>query len=217
MIGSWFIRRNDRFTIPARGPRSGARRGWRFRIGLAAGGLLALAAAPAWGQGDVRSTTNYYRVSGATLREIRQSLNQRRPWRDRAQVDAMTVWTVTWKYGLVTTALGCRAENFQIHTVITTTLPLYGSSTNVSPEVKGRWAGYFQALAAHEARHAGIASRAAAEVQSRLAGVGERASCAALQAELNALGESVLARHRAEEREMDRTSHHGAVDGARFP
>lgn len=209
MIGSWFTRRNKR-----RLPRVG--RATR-RAPLGAALLAALGVGVARAQVEVRWTTNYYRVTGSTLREVRQSINRSRPWRDRSQVDASTAWNVTWKYGFASTPQGCQPESVRAATVVTTTLPLYVPPTNAAPELKQRWAGYFKALAAHEARHAAIATRAAEEVQRSLAAIGTRANCPTLQADLNALGESLLARFRQEEREMDRASQHGIVDGAHFP
>ena len=61
------------------------------------------------------------------------------------------------------------------------------------------------------------ATRAAAEIQTVLSSAGERADCPTLQRELNAMADAIVAKYRQEEREMDRTTRHGAIDGARFP
>lgn len=197
-----------------------------FRVGALLGGLLGVAAAmPVLGQGQglgpaqdtLRWTTNYYRVTGNTPREVRQSINENRPWRGRNDSDAITAWSVTWTFTLAASGQGCRTESVRTATTITTTLPVYVPPTNAPTELKQRWAAYFTALSRHEAQHAAMATRAAAEIQSRLSSAGERANCPTLQRDLNALAEAIVARYRQEEREMDRTSRHGAADGARFP
>src|SRR5262245_50519436 len=72
--------------------------------------LLALCPVMAAAQNTVRWTTNYYAVTGGTLSEIRQSMRQNRPWKERIEVDGMTDWKVTWQFGVTATANGCRCN-----------------------------------------------------------------------------------------------------------
>ncbi len=195
-----------------------------FRFGAVLGGILGLATvahgqAPGQrlAQDTLRWTTNYYRVTGNTPREVRQSINENRPWRGRNDSDAITAWSVTWTFTVAAVDQGCRPESVRTTTVITTTLPVYVPPTNAPTELKQRWAAYFSALSKHEAQHAAMATRAAADIQARLSAAGERVNCPTLQRDLNALAEAIMARYRQEEREMDRLTRHGAVDGARFP
>jgi predicted secreted Zn-dependent protease len=162
-------------------------------------------------------TTNYYRVTGSTPLELRRSISQMRPWRNRNSSDAVTTWNVTWQYAVVPGPSGCRADSIRMTTTITTMLPLFVPPTNPPPELLKRWAEYFTALTRHEALHAAFATGAAAEIRGVLSSGGAHAHCEALQRDLNGRASAVLDRRRREEREMDVRTRHGAADGARFP
>ena len=48
----------------------------------------------------VRMTTNYYKVYGATAREVRESINRLKPWKGPQSMDAQTDWAVRAKYSV---------------------------------------------------------------------------------------------------------------------
>ena len=179
--------------------------------------LAMLLALVAEAQDTLKWTTNYYRVTGLTPRQVRHSMTAARPWRDRNDSDAVTAWTVTWNYTVVPTSQGCRPENVRTVTTITTTLPLFVPPTNAPPELLQRWAQYFTALARHEAQHAAMATGAAEEILAGLNATVERRDCPSLQRELTALAGALDERRRWAEREMDQRTRPGAADGARFP
>ncbi len=172
------------------------------------GGLLA--------QNIVRWTTNYYTVTGATVREIRRSMNAARPWRNREGVDASTTWKVEWKYALDSSG-GCAVSDVSTVTTIATTLPRYIPPTNVATEVVQQWVKYFSALAKHEAVHAGIGTSAATEIQAHLASHAAMSDCVSLRRSLDAAANGILNRRRRDERDLDVRTQHGATEGARFP
>jgi predicted secreted Zn-dependent protease len=213
MIGSLFIPRNNL--------RPGLAVGRRGTIARGLVGLLALLGCldvgRAGAQPVVRWTTNFYTVTGSTPREIRQSLNQHRPWKRSQEIDAHTTWSVTWKYTVISGGGGCRPETVTTEVSIVTSLPRYVPPTNAPVELRTRWARYFGALARHEAEHAAIGRAAALDVQGALSGFGERPNCDLLREALNARGAALLEQRRREEREMDQRTRHGANDGARFP
>jgi len=183
--------------------------------GLLFAGFFGLGA-DAVAQNVVRWTTNYYSVTGATVREIRRSLNTSRPWRNRETIDAATTWRVEWKFGMDTTAGGCRISDVSTVTTITTTLPRYIPSTNAPAEVVQRWVKYFGALARHEAVHGEIAKAAGVEIQGALA-AHSASDCPNLRHQVEAAANSILTRRRREEKEMDVRTQHGGTEGARFP
>src|SRR5689334_18835720 len=101
--------------------------GWRM-LGLSLSlGLVGLGVMPvaSEAQPSLRWTTNYYQVTGETPREIRRSISEARPWRNRSDSDATTTWTVTWNYTTVSGEEGCPAETVRTVTTIATTLPLF--------------------------------------------------------------------------------------------
>src|SRR4051812_43263643 len=121
---------------------------------LAAGLLLALFPIVAGAQISIVQTTNYYTVTGANFREIRQSISAARPWNDG--FDGDTRWTVEWKFNSVQTAADCACSGSSTSVRIVTTLPRWIPPADVAPEAKERWTNYFIPLAQHEAGHARI-------------------------------------------------------------
>jgi predicted secreted Zn-dependent protease len=168
-------------------------------------------------QNSVRWTTNYYTVTGATVPEIRQSMRQNRPWKERLDLDGMTDWKVAWHFGVTATANGCRCSSFGTQTTITVTMPRWFPPTNAPDTVKQIWQKYAVALAQHEAGHGAIALAAAAEVQRRIQAIGESADCASLRQQINALGHQVVEDHRKRDQEYDASTRHGATQGASLP
>ena len=168
-------------------------------------------------QHPVRWTTNYYPVTGATLPEIRQSMRQNRPWKERLDLDGMTDWKVTWQFSVASTANGCRCSSFGTQTTITVTMPRWFPPTNAPDTLKQIWQKYAVALAQHEAGHGAIALAAAAEVKRRIQAIGEGGDCASLKQQINALGHQVIEEHRRRDKEYDASTRHGTTQGATLP
>lgn len=193
----------------------GRARPLRWFLGLALAGVFAITSLPA--QNTVRWSTNYYTVTGSHPREIRRSISQARPWKQRDGFDALTTWRIDWNYSVVSTGQGCRPDAVSTVTTITTTLPRFIPATNAPPELLQRWAKYFSALARHEAQHAANGIAAASEIRTRLASAGGQASCDGLRLELNTLANAIVEQRRRADRELDQRTRHGASDGATFP
>jgi predicted secreted Zn-dependent protease len=168
-------------------------------------------------QNPVRWTTNYYAVTGATLPEIRQSMRQSRPWKEKFDLEAMTEWKVTWQFSVMATASGCRCSSFGTQTSITVTMPRWFTPTNAPDTVKQIWQKYAKALAQHEAGHAAIALAAGTELRKRLPELGEGMDCATLKQRINDLGQQVIAEHRKRDKDYDASTRHGATQGASLP
>jgi predicted secreted Zn-dependent protease len=169
--------------------------------------LLLLLPLSAFAQLSTVWTTNYYTVTGANFREIRQSLASSRPWKDG--FDGDTRWTVSWNFNLTSTPATCSCSSFSTTLKITTTLPRWTPPTNAVPEVKEQWARYFTALAQHEAGHARVGSAGAAEVHKAIAQVPAQADCETLRKLINERAERILDDYRAREKEYDRRTDHG--------
>ena len=165
----------------------------------------------------VQWTTNYYPVTGVTLGEIRQSINQARPWKGRSSLDGLTEWRINWQFDVSSSATGCQCNSFSTQTTIKITLPSWTSPTNTAPEVRELWKRFFTALAQHEAGHARIALAAAKEVEQRAAHTGEAADCDSLKKTIHAVANRVIEDHRQRDKEYDERTEHGAQQGAFLP
>ena len=189
-----------------------------FALALIAGCLLlVLGPSSAVAQSTVVRKTNYYAMTGSSLRHIQDSLRQTRPWKDNSGRDAVTEWYVQW-HANYTTANGsaCQCVSFTTTTTITFTLPRWVPPTNTPPEVRAAWAKYISALELHEAGHADLAISAAAEMHKRINEIGSDLDCITLRARVQSECKAVLDSHRAQERDYDRRTRHGATQGATF-
>lgn len=179
--------------------------------------VLVLMTMAASAQGTVRWTTNFYSVTGATIPELRQSLRQNRPWKERSQHDATTEWRLNWQYTVTPTANGCRCDSFTTQTTITITMPRWTAPTNAPETTRKIWQQYITALARHEAGHGAIAVAAAAEMKKRVQSLGESAECDELKRRIEALCPLVIEEFRVSDRTYDDTTRHGATQGAVLP
>lgn len=187
----------------------------RVRMTWLFAGLLAVFCVTADAQSAVSWTTNYFSVTGDTIREIRQSIRQTRPWKE--DFDGITTWDVRWKFQMTSDANGCRCTSFATTTTITTSLPRWKVPANASPETIASWTSFFLNLAEHELGHARIAHAAAAEVQKRGSGVASAADCAALTAAINAAAEGAVSEFKRREKEYDERTHHGMASFTNAP
>lgn len=178
----------------------------RMALGYLAAGWLAGAATVA-AQDPVVWTTNFYAVTGANFREIRQSIAQARPWKD--SFDGDTRWEINWKFTAAQGAEGCACSSLAIATRITTTLPRWTPPPDVAPEVKSQWTRYFTNLAQHEAGHARLGLAAAGEVRKRISAVRAQPDCGQLKSLINDRANEAVAEYRRRELEYDQRTDHG--------
>ena len=168
---------------------------------------LALFSHAAAAQNSIVWTTNYYSVTGANFREIRQSIAAARPWPD--SFDGDTRWTVKWNFKLSETASGCACSNVNTATKIVTTLPRWKPAPNTPPEVQEQWGRFILSLAQHEAGHARLGQAAVADVGKSLGAAGPQRDCDTLKRSLNDRANRIVENYRAREKEYDRRTEHG--------
>jgi predicted secreted Zn-dependent protease len=177
--------------------------------------FLVLATSDLAGQ-HVSCRTNYYTLTGSTLREIHQSFRQARPWRATGGHDGFTVWSVTWRFGTTYNGSVCRVTTFSTTTTIAITLPRWVAPTNADVSLKAEWDRYIQALGKHEYGHAQVALAAAAEIQKRAKEVPEDASCESLKQRVHSTCDSVVQKYKQMDDAYDQRTDHGRNDGARL-
>ena len=158
--------------------------------------------------------TNYYGVTGSTLREIRQSLDRSRPHVGSTQHDGMTVWSIDWNLSVFRRGNTCRLRSFAIRTKAAITLPFWAMPTNAPADLTKAWGDYSAALGEHELGHVKFAKAAATEIRHRVRTIGPRTDCEALTKEINELAGGILQDYRQKEKEYDERTRHGAAQGA---
>jgi predicted secreted Zn-dependent protease len=183
--------------------------------------LLVLATVPAAGAAtnSFRWSTNYYTVTGTDLRALHASLEQARPWKDKATFAGMTDWRLDWRYQVEPSEGACRCVSFTTTLTITTTLPRWapGDAAAAPPEVKEAWDRFIKALGEHEYGHARLALAALADVHHKVKGLGSDPDCRALGRRIDATAQKALDEHRQRDRDFDLKTRHGANQGAVIP
>src|SRR5688572_5765820 len=172
-------------------------------------------------QSNVVRKTNYYAMTGSSMRDIQQSLRQTRPWKDKSAHDGSTEWRIQWNAFVGRNGDLCYCSSFATTTIIMITLPRWIPPTNTPPTVRATWARYLAALEQHEAGHADIALAATAEMHKRIKEIGGESDCDALRTKVKNECQAILDSHRAREKEYDEQTRHGVTQGAtlrgRFP
>lgn len=166
------------------------------------------------GQSNVVRKTNYYAMTGSSIRDIQLSLRQTRPW--KSPHDGSTEWRIQWSAYMSKDGGQCHCSSFETTTMITVTLPKWVPPTNTLPAVREAWAKYLRALEQHEAGHADIALAATAEMHKRVKDIGTEPDCDALRTKVKTECDTILEAHRAREKEYDQQTRHGATQGARL-
>jgi predicted secreted Zn-dependent protease len=165
----------------------------------------------------VRMTTNYYKVYGATTRDVRESINQFKPWKDRRSMDAQTDWTVRAKYSVGEAGGVGRLQSFQTEAIITVTMPTWSPPPVATEGLTNRWQRYFTALLRHENGHAANALKAATEVRRRVTAIRDPLPSQELSRKISDTVTAVLKEYREKDEEYDRQTRHGVEQGAHFP
>ena len=196
-------------------PHRTARRGRRLteRLVVAGALLTLLPAAPAQAQSKLVWRTNYYSITGASLRDIRRSMDQSRPWKEPANLSGLTEWRIDWRFELTPVEGGCRCSSFTTTTTITNTLPRWTPPAGTPEELKSAWNRFFKALGEHEEGHSRLALAAVADLHKRIKELGPAPDCNGLRKRINDLAGRVIEENRQREKDYDRRTQHGATQG----
>ncbi len=196
---------------------------WLVSIGLIAGCVSAdPAASPSPASTRTRAPipdvavstrSNTYEISGSTGDDLRAQMDALGP----SGFDAYTSWLIRWTYADVATDAGCAAGPVKVSVLIVYTFPEWDAPPDASTGLVEKWNAYLAALHLHEDGHRDIAIEAGGEILKVLSMLPAYPSCEALRQSADAAGESVLDRYRQQEAQYDRTTDHGATQGARFP
>lgn len=184
-----------------------------FRLSIALLALLPLAASA---QNTLRWTTNHYIVTGTNLAQIRQSMEQARPWKD-AEYLGRTDWRIDWRYEVESSANGCRCKSFTTQTTILITLPRWTPPAGTDEAVVQSWKKFINALGEHELGHARLALAALAELHKRVKDIASQPDCPGLRQKIDDTARRVIDEHRQRDRDYDVKTNHGATEGVILP
>lgn len=123
-----------------------------------------------------------------------------------------TRWHVRWNYRWWREASGrCRITEVTTRLFTEVQLPeLRGASA----QHQAAFDRYVQALSRHEQGHVQLGRDAAQAIDRAITALPEASDCATLQRAADALGHRLLREHAEREKDYDRTTRHGATQGA---
>lgn len=174
--------------------------------------LMLLSPEPLAAGNHTRWITNYYDVTGSTIREIRRSIMRDRP----AVVDreALTGWNVRSRYSVARFQGAYRCGGFTTTTTIRMVLPRWTPPEGVADSVREEWERYITALTKHEQGHAQFALSTAGELNRRVAEVGTEPNPVSLKSRVDGIIAQTIQEFHQREREYDRLTRHGLEQGA---
>jgi predicted secreted Zn-dependent protease len=166
----------------------------------------------------LRESVEPYAVTGTTLEEIRADIDRQRPATDDGQrYDATTRWYVSWSYPRDQGRGGCATGDVTVTVTVTIKIPEYHPPPSAPQKLRDDWNRYATALRLHENGHRDFGVRTGEQVERELEALRRESSCATLDDVANRTGHAVIARFVKDEAGYDKSTEHGATQGARFP
>jgi len=180
---------------------------------------VAMATWSAYAEPSVSETINYYDVSGANAREVRESLNRNGPVSkiNGKRFDAYTAWYISWKYQYRQPTGGCAIASVSTEVKVIIDFPRLKADATTPEALKSLFARYLENLMRHEKGHAQNAIDFARKIETGIRALPTKSSCNALQDVANALGGALIKEANQADIDYDARTRHGATQGARFP
>jgi len=162
---------------------------------------------------QVTIDTSHYTIGGSTEAELRAEMNRRGPYGG----DAYARWFVHWSYPTEAVSNACDTGPIEVSVSVEYMLPEWTPPVNADRALIDKWNRYVAALQLHEDGHRDFGIGAAKDVLLALGALPPYPTCDDLNRAANTAANAVLDRYRVQELAYDRTTSHGATQGARFP
>jgi predicted secreted Zn-dependent protease len=159
-----------------------------------------------------------YQVTGSTSDELRADIDGKRPTGpDGTRSDAYTSWRLDWSWPSASSDQRCATGKVAVKVAVRYQLPELRASAQTPASLVAEWQRYDRALKKHEDGHRDFGIRCAEEIQKKLEALPPAEGCPAMNTTANDKAREIFDRYVADEKEYDRTTAHGATQGARFP
>lgn len=156
-----------------------------------------------------------YPVSVQPGQTLRQAISAASPIQvEGLRFHGYTHWNVHWNFWWHSDASG-RCRITRVTTRLRTRIQMPELRAG-NPAQQTQFARYAEALHQHEQGHVQFGRTAAQAIDRGIAALPEAPDCSTLERQANALGQRLLAEQVAQEKDYDRTTRHGATQGARL-
>lgn len=171
-------------------------------------GPLLIAAGQSHAEPRLQSRVESFDVSGTTVDTIRASLNRNRQH---------SANRVNWNFRWTSTPGQCRITEVTTDVSVTSYIPRLQANAQRPASVQQQWDSYLLALQLHQDGHVDLAMNAARQIEQAILNLPPAASCEQLQQAANATGRRMLEQLAVDDREYDKRTQQGTLDGAHFP
>jgi predicted secreted Zn-dependent protease len=151
-----------------------------------------------------------YKVNGASVAQLRQSMRQTGPAADGRRYAGYTRWETRWTYAYDRSRGPCALSDLQVFITARVDLPEWADAQSADAETRTWWRDYRTRLAAHEQDHVQSAVNAGRDAVRELSAI-TGPDCEGLAARVDATGKAIIARARARDIEIDRGAKHDAL------
>lgn len=158
-----------------------------------------------------------YLIRGASAEALRDDLARLGPKDQDGNHHAYTRWSLRWSYPYERRAGRCATGPVKVSVTVTFTYPEWNPPAEAPTELVERWNGYKTALERHENGHKEHGLGAARDVRKKLESLGDEPDCDSMNREANAQASRIVDDYKAKDKAYDKTTRHGATQGARFP
>lgn len=163
--------------------------------------------------------TVHYEIFGSTAEQLRSQMNQMGPEDPRfgKRFYGNTTASIRFGYGYSIFGTRCQISSAEVNSSVIVTLPKWNIPANVSPQLIRNWSRFITALKLHEDGHKNYIIEASNKILDALKDLPDSPKCNSLGDLANATGQKIIKEYNERNIRYDRTTRHGATQGAVFP
>ena len=161
---------------------------------------------------DVVTTTRYYPVAAATVKDLREAMRTVGPSADGRKWAGATQARTRWTFGHRRRGMVCMLYDVRVVVTAEMRLPRWQPEAPPDSATQAWWDDFSARLLEHERGHVRIAVDGAREIAETLRPLEGSISCDGLTMRANGAAQLILARARERQAEYDRVTGHGAQE-----
>ncbi len=157
---------------------------------------------------------DHYPVRGLSVDAIGAAMQRAAPkGEDGDPVWAQASWSLDYRFGF-DDSKGCRIDTLSVLVSTRLRMPEWLDREKAADELQGKWAAFYRALLAHEEGHRDNGIRAANDLARKIRKLGSARDCATLDRDVRELGGRITREYELVDQDYDRSTGHGATQGA---
>jgi predicted secreted Zn-dependent protease len=177
-----------------------------------------LVSPPVQAEPTITTTFQFYDIYPRQVKDIGPELDHHTPIRVQGRkFRGYTKWYVRWQFTWYEKPGRCDITGVQTFLTVNYTLPRIPAKHRLPPATRAAFDRYYQALFRHEQNHKNSGLYAAREIETAIANLPPFKTCPALETAANQLGYRLIERYAQRDRDYDRETDHGRLEGVVLP